>query len=604
MEELRKAYLKYKQITDAVPQIIWENDTTGRAFFFNKRWFEYSGVAQEEAEGRGWVVIVHPDDVHAVDAWRRSLEHIEPFEANARLRRHDGQYLWHLLRNIPIKDSAGALIGWFGTATSIENQKRTESLLKERSTLLHTILETARDFAIVTLDASGHVVDWNSGAEKLFGYNKEEVLGRYADFLFTEEDRSGGVPEAEMRIANETGQSLDERWHIRKDGTRFFMSGVLTSMISGPIKGFVKITRDITDRKLAEEALLLSEQKKTLAIQSGQMGEWSFHVPDSLFEGNEQCSRILSLEPIKRKLSLDEGARFIHPEDRAAVMENLATALRGLNIFHSECRVLAGPDEKYRWISCYGRVVAHEDNQPIKMIGVMYDITERVMLEKQKDDFISIASHELRSPVTSIKAYTELLQENFGDAGGQSAELARKLAVQVDRLVKLIYNLLDYSNLAELRMRLFPERFDINELISEALNQYQSNASGHHIIWRPATVAEIHADRDRIRQVLDNLISNAIKNSPEGSDIIIATRDLLDGVEVSVQDFGVGIPVEAQPHVFERYFRVTSGMQQYNRGLGLGLYISSEIIRHHTGTIRLESIPGKGSTFFFTLPYS
>lgn len=477
--------------------------------------------------------------------------------------------------------------------------------LEEQSVLLRTILESARDFAIITLDTKGNVVDWNSGAELMFGYTREEVLGKYCAVLFTDEDKKGGIPQAEMDIAIKTGHSLDERWHLRKDGTRFFMSGVLTPMITGPIKGFVKIARNITDRKLAEEALTLTEQKKSLAIQSAEMGEWLLDVPAAIFEGNEQCSRILGLEPVRQKLSVTEGYNFIHPDDRAAVMEKMSIALRGLNIFHCECRVVADGEGFYRWISCYGRVISHQNDEPVKMIGVMYDITSRKMLEKQKDDFISIASHELRSPVTSIKAYTEILQDNLAKVGdNHNSELARKLGGQVDRLVKLIYNLLDYSNLSEVKMRLYPEEFDINELISETINNFQANNLKHTLTWLPAPVAQIHADRDRIRQVVDNLVSNAIKYSPEGTEVIIKTRDLLDAVEVSVQDFGSGIPAEAQPQIFERYFRVSNPVHQKQQGLGLGLYISSEIVRNHLGSIRVESVPGEGSTFIFSLPYT
>jgi two-component system, chemotaxis family, CheB/CheR fusion protein len=322
-------------------------------------------------------------------------------------------------------------------------------------------------------------------------------------------------------------------------------------------------------------------------------------------EGNEQCSRIFGLAPMRRHLKLSTFSEMIHPDDVEHFRKHIQTALRGLNIFHDEFRVKAGNDRTYKWISAYGRVIAHKADRPLRMIGVLHDITEKKLLEKQKDDFISIASHELKSPVTSIKSYSEMLQDNLDQSGdNNNGTLVRKLNEQVERLVRLIYNLLDYSSLGELQMKLMPEQFDINQLVSEHVEAVSTSSITHKIVWQPSVIGNIHADRERIRQVLDNLVSNAIKYSEQGSEIIIATRDLLDSVEITVKDSGIGIPAEAQGHIFERYFRVSDTMQRYNSGLGLGLYISAEIIRQHHGTIRVESSPGKGSTFYVTLPYT
>ncbi len=594
---------RYEQVTNALPQLIWETDAKGDAIVCNKSWFEYTGFTAEQSRGKGWMSILHPDDAHLMATWPETNALNSTISRKASLRKYDGSFQMHDIRIIRLTDENQQTKGWVCIA---ELSTETEDELQKRSALLQTIFETAVDFAIITLDENGLIVDWNSGAENLFGYTREEALGQHSEIIFTEEDRLGGIPAAEMRMARETGHAKDERWHLRKDGSRFFMSGVMSPMTGNTIKGFVKITRDITDRKLSEEALLLTEQTKTLALQGGRMGEWSLDVVTQVFEGNEQCSRIIGLEPAKRKISVEEGTSLVHPDDRDVVVEALGTALKGLNIFHTECRIIDSATGGYRWISCYGRVIAHEKDEPVRMIGVMYDITDRKQLERQKEDFISIASHELRSPVTSIKAYTELLHENLakGTDHLKSIELTGKLGTQVERLKKLIYSLLDYSNLGELRMRLFPERFDINQLISEVISGFQANPSKHYITWKPHPTAEVHADRDRIRQVVDNLLTNAIKYSPAASEIIVTTRDQLDHVEVSIRDFGPGIPLDVQARVFERFFRVSDHVQQHNHGLGLGLYISSEIIRHHFGTIHVENGPGGGSVFIFTLPYS
>jgi signal transduction histidine kinase len=149
-----------------------------------------------------------------------------------------------------------------------------------------------------------------------------------------------------------------------------------------------------------------------------------------------------------------------------------------------------------------------------------------------------------------------------------------------------------------------PQPLDINRLILEQLSGFESNGAFQRIKFEPAAVPITHADPERIGQVLENLITNALKYSASDKEVHIRTEDMLEAVKVTVQDFGSGVPVDAQPYIFDRYFRVYDESLTYSQGLGLGLYISAEIIRQHFGTIGVESTPGKGSTFYFTLPYT
>ena len=383
------------------------------------------------------------------------------------------------------------------------------------------------------------------------------------------------------------------------------MSGVLKPIYHSSINGYVKVAREITDRKLAEEALFLSEQHKSLAVQSAQMGEWDYHVPENIIEGDEQSSHLMGFKSREKKPGLEDMFQRIHSEDLPMVKKSLTTALTGLNIFHSEFRVHLPDINEPRWVSVYGRVVAHVDEKPSRLIGVIYDITTRKLLEKQKDDFISIASHELKSPVTSIKAYSELLQDAFDEQGEtDNSNLVRKLNTQVDRLIRLIYSLLDASNLSGLSMKLKPEPVDLNRLITDQLAGFEAGGAGHRFNFKPGHVSTVHADPERIGQVIVNLVTNALKYSDADQEIIIRTEDALEAAKITVQDFGVGIPPEAQAYIFDRYFRVQDEGIEFSQGLGLGLYISAEIIRQHFGTIGVTSTPGKGSEFYFTLPYS
>ncbi|MHA4846766.1 PAS domain-containing sensor histidine kinase [Flavitalea antarctica] len=596
---------RYKTITDEVPQLIWENEPGGKAISFNKRWFEFCGRTYEQSYGRGWIDLAHPEDGAVVERWRKDLRDGKVFEGEVRLRRHDGRYIWHLLRNIPVKDNNGKVLGWVGTATDVQELKNSSAMLNEVSVRLRAVLETAIDFAIITLDGEGNVIDWNSGAEEMFGYTRQEVLGRYCDFFFTPEDVYGGIPQLELKKARETGQAIDERWHLKKNGERFFLSGVMKPMAVDNVTGFVKVARDITDRKLTEEVLLLSEQQRSLAMQSAEMGEWTYYIPEDVIEVKERCRVVMGMNRQEERISPEAVLQLIHEDDRNSVVEAMKDAIGGLHIFHAEFRVRFPETRSIAWVNAYGRVTGHQDQSPSKMIGVVYDITPRKLLEKQKDDFISIASHELKSPVTSIKAYSELLDDVFRESGdSNNALLVKKLNAQVDRMVKLIYNLLDSSTISQLKMKLNPEPVDINVLIEECLSGFELSASRDRLTFLPDKIPLLQADPHRIRQVIENMVSNALKYSPTDKQVIISTKDNLDSALVSVQDFGNGVPEEMQSLIFERYYRVHDEKLESSQGLGLGLYISSEIIRHHFGTISVDSTVGEGSTFHFTLPYT
>jgi PAS domain S-box-containing protein len=589
---------KEPNIIDIVPQIIWTNNSEGVAEYFNQRWYEYTGLSYAESHGPGWQAIAHEEDQDAVKEWRNAFKEKRLFEAEARLRNRDGRYEWHLLKNVPFTDTEKNLLGWFGSATNIQSIKEAEANFRRTSTYLQAILDTAVDFAIINIDNLGRIIGWNAGATIMFGYEQQEILGKPTDILFTDEDKAGGIPLQELEIARKTGRSLDERWHMRKDGSRFFMSGVLVPMKD--YDAFVKITRNITDKKLGEEALLLAEHRNNVALQSARMGEWNWDVPRNLLSLDDIAQKTVGVH--ESTLSIEKFWSLVHADDLSKVKEELEKTMGGLNIFQCEFRIVTAGKEHYRWVNWYGRVISHEQEKAARLIGVVYDISERKALEKQKDEFISVASHELKTPVTSIKAYTELLREFFKDfKEKENAGLLEKLNTQVDRLIRLFNVLLDSTKITQGRLILQVEKFDLNELIEERMEEVRHIATTHKLIFRPSVIGHVNADRDRIGQVITNLVSNAVKYSPPGTEVIVSSHDELDGVLIKVQDFGKGISNEDQSMLFKQYFR---GSDARVSGFGLGLYISAEIIRRHNGLIGVDSNLGQGSTFYFKLFYA
>ncbi len=235
--------------------------------------------------------------------------------------------------------------------------------------------------------------------------------------------------------------------------------------------------------------------------------------------------------------------------------------------------------------------------------GSAIDITERKQLERQKDDFLGIASHELKTPVTSIKAYGQVLQKIFTKKGdGISTEMLQKMDAQVNKLTNLIGDLLDVTKIQSGNLVLHEETFNFNRFIEETMQEMQLTTDQHQLVVKLGAPVEIYGDKERVAQVLTNLISNAIKYSPHAKKIIVQSVKTRDTVTLSVQDFGIGIPKKKQPLVFERFYRVSGSKEDTFPGLGLGLFISAEIIKRQGGKIWVESTEGKGSTFYFSLP--
>jgi two-component system, chemotaxis family, CheB/CheR fusion protein len=255
---LRESDARFRTLANAVPQVIWTNNADGKATYFNQRWYEYSGLSYEQSAGPGWQVIVHPDDAPAsVERWHRALAAGEMFDTEYRLRRADGMYRWHLGRNMPLRDGEGRIAGWFGSATDIEDLKQAEAAVRESEERFRLLVEGARDYAMFLLDPANRITFWSVGAERVFGWSEAEALGQSGVMIFTPEDRANGAPEQEIDTARNQGRAADQRWHLKRDGSRFWADGVLVRLDDehGMLRGFVKITRDATERKQAEEAL-------------------------------------------------------------------------------------------------------------------------------------------------------------------------------------------------------------------------------------------------------------------------------------------------------------------------------------------------------------
>jgi signal transduction histidine kinase len=245
------------------------------------------------------------------------------------------------------------------------------------------------------------------------------------------------------------------------------------------------------------------------------------------------------------------------------------------------------------------------NNSLTGFVKVARNTTTQKLAEQQKDEFIGIASHELKTPVTSIKSYTELLIDSFEKGDGvKNSELVKKLNTQVDRLIDLIYALLDTTRISEGRLALNLQDVDLNALVEEHIANVRFARGPHSIIFKKGRIRTVYADPERISQVISNLLNNAIKYSPEGGDIVVSSQEVDSGVKISIADNGIGIDEASRSKLFERFFRVQDTRVKGLTGMGLGLYISAGIVQRHGGSIGMEDKPEKGSIFYFIIPYA
>jgi PAS domain S-box-containing protein len=484
------------------------------------------------------------------------------------------------------------------------NYRRTEDIYRKS-------VEDIRDYAIFMTDPAGLVTNWNCGAEHILGYTETEVLGKNASRFFTAEDRAKDVPQKELTTAAAEGRAEDERWHVRRDGSRFWASGVVTVVRdeAGEIIGFSKVMRDMTERnRLTEER----DRFFTLSIDLLCVVRL-----DGRFQRvNPAFDKVLGFsEEELVGLSLFD---LLHPEDIAATAEGYEKLSKGEPTTFMQNR-LRCKDGSYKWLAWSYFPVPEDD----LAFGVGRDMTELKQMHdvlqlradeleesnRVKDEFLATLSHELRTPLTSILGWSRLLRSN------QLSEADRERAIQIiqrnaETQAKLIEDLLEVSRIitGKLRIEFQPVTFAsiVDTVISSLRPAVDAKRLQLETAIDPATGA-IMGDPARLQQIVTNLLSNAIKFTPDGGRIEVLLQRVDSQARLEVRDTGVGIPPEDLPKIFERFKQADSSNVRAHGGLGLGLAIADYLVRQQGGIVFAESEGlGKGATFIveFPLTYS
>ena len=282
--------------------------------------------------------------------------------------------------------------------------------------------------------------------------------------------------------------------------------------------------------------------------------------------------------------------------------ETIRKAVDGQSTFNTEYEA-AWPDGSVHWIRASGRPVYNAENKAIAVLGITYDITGQKEIETKKDTFISMVSHELKTPLTSLKAYVQLLHGRaIKHADVFGIEALGKIDLQINKMTKMINGFLDVSRLESGKIPLTRTKFDFGQFLEEIITDNALVQSTHPVKLMPGPAIIVNADREKISHVLSNLISNAVKYSQKNNAIEITYKIAAKNVEVCIRDMGLGIDEKDIPRLFDRFYRVEDPNTKHISGFGLGLYLSAEIIKRHDGKIWAESIKDKGSSFYFSLP--
>ena len=292
------------------------------------------------------------------------------------------------------------------------------------------------------------------------------------------------------------------------------------------------------------------------------------------------------------------------PEDyRIKVQTKVDQILLEGDNYIVEHPILAYNDQKERWVSAIGKLYRDDDGKPLHFSGLMLDITQQKKDEIRKNDFIGMVSHELKTPLTSLSGYIQVLHRNAKKSEDKpTADILDKAHNQLKKMTSMINGFLTISRLESGKIQLQRQVFDLDELIRDAVDDIGLSASAHQVTLFPCRELLVNADRDKIGSVISNLLSNAVKYAPKHEQITVRCKRVGNMAEVSIQDEGMGIDAKDVPNLFQRFYRIENKDNPHISGFGIGLYLSAEIVQHHGGKIWVDSEKGRGSTFHFTIP--
>lgn len=369
----------------------------------------------------------------------------------------------------------------------------------------------------------------------------------------------------------------------------------------GSVDGIIIFAFEITEIFNAQKELKNAQKLLTLGIDASDIGIWKANMISNELDMDPRIRGLHGLSQ-DQQVSFADAMQLVSDQDRSRVEASLKNAVSTKGIFREHYWINPADGTRPRWLRSNGQAYYDTEGNPLYIAGTTIDFTEQKEDDIRKNNFISMTSHELKTPLTSLNGYLQVLQKIARKSNDTfTLPILDKSVNQIKKMISLINGFLNVSRLESGKINIEKTRFDITDLINEVTEESKAILKSHEIIFNAEDEISIIADHDKIGQVLDNLISNAIKYSPGGGIIAIHSSVIDDKVQVSVSDSGIGIKPHDQQNIFSRFYRVENHNSTI-AGFGIGLYLCDEIIKCHNGKLWMESEYGKGSTFYFTLP--
>jgi PAS domain S-box-containing protein len=604
-------------LVDTIPGLVWSALPDGDVEFCNQRWLDYTGMSFNEIKGWGWAAAIHPQDITDLrERWRTALAQSDSFEAEVRMRQADGCYRWFLFQAVPLRDSSGRIIRWYGTNSDIDELKLAQQEMQKQSSRLDGLFEQAPE-AVAVLSTDDRIVRVNKEFTRMFGYEPAEVLQRSINDLI--------VPEAEMEGSREYSRLLQQGCRVevetvrrRKDGTQIEVS--LLAISVGPTSDEqvvnYAIYRDITDRKRAEERLRESEARFQAMADTAPVLIWMTGTDGSCNYFNKPW-----LEFTGRTMAQEVGTGWlegVHPDDVQGCHDGFFPAYHARKPFRIEYR-LRRADGEYRWVMESGIPRYTPGGEFAGYIGSNIDITELKRAEAERHrlhqveadlahmnrvsmmgELAASLAHEIKQPIsaalTDAKTCVRWLRRDTPDVA-EGCQAALRMIHDATRAAEVI------DRVRSLYRRDTSERelLDVNEIIREMTILLHDKADPNFISIRTELdpgLPLVKADRVQLQQVLMNLILNGIEAMKDAKGELSVTSKRTDDGQllIAVSDSGIGLPREEVERIFEAFFTTKA------QGTGMGLSISRRIIESHGGSLWASANTGRGATFQFTLP--
>lgn len=559
------------------------------------------GYTPAELIGRNGFKLVHPRDLPSVTKalTKIMLKKGTTATIEVEVKRKGGSWTWVEVvgTNLLTDPDVGAIVANFRDITKRKQAAEQLRLLYYESQKFYAAVEQTAD-AVFIVDSKGIIEYVNSAFEILTGYTKAEAINKTPRFI------KSGVHDLKFYhtlwstiMSGKPFRSIVV--NKKKNGDLFYADHTITPIkdSDGKILRFVGIWKDVTERKRMEDNLA----HLASLVDSSSDAIWSKTLDNRIISWNKGAELMYGYKA-QEAIGKDITSLVV-PLDKKGELEKITRkAQRGIRMNALEAIHITKEGVRLD-VSMTISPLKDPQGKVVAISAIVRDITAKKEFDERKSEFISMASHELKTPVTSMNLFIEVLEKRLA---GISDERVKKsiasLKEQANRLKDLVSDLLDISRIETGKLRFHYETFRIDESIEEMIESLAVTIQRHKIQLLQKEPLTVYGDRHRMHQVLINLIINAIKYSPQEEKINVkVVRDNTNAL-VSVKDFGIGIAKKDQQRIFERLYQGTNAEEKTFPGLGMGLYISKEIITRHGGDIWVESAKGKGSTFYFRIP--